>query len=105
MENRFYTLLYLDKDEIRSLSKTGVGKASILSYEDRIKVFLGCAALLDRSLKINNVGYLEILTNNKDFLVSLQRKFGYSIIVTEIPFTLDVPKGIKFNECPQVANQ
>lgn len=96
MTNRFYTLLYLDKDEIRSLSKTGVGKASILSYEDRIKVFLGCAALLDKSLKINNVGYLEILTNNKDFLVSLQRKFGYSTIVTEIPFTLDVPKGIKF---------
>lgn len=96
MEKRFYTLLYIDKNEIRSLSKTGIGRATNLSFKDRLKMFLGCAALLNKTLQINKVGNLEILTNDIQLLDKLQSDFGYTIKATEIEFSLDVPQGIKF---------
>lgn len=96
MENKFYTLLYIDKYEIRNLSKTGIGRASNLDLKDRMKIFIGCAALLDKTLSINNIGSLEILTNDIKTLNKYQREFGYSIKATEINFSLNVPTGIKF---------
>ena len=98
MEKRFYTLLYIDKNEIRSLSKTGIGRATNLSFKDRLKMFLGCAALLNKTLQINKVGNLEILTNDIQLLDKLQSDFGYTIKATEIEFSLDVPQGIKWRK-------
>lgn len=96
MEKKFYTLLYIDKNEIRNLSKTGLGRASDLSFKERLKIFIGCAAVLDKSLQINKAGFLEVLTNDIKTFNNLQTEFGYSIKAKEIAFTLNVPQGIKF---------
>lgn len=47
---RFYTLMYIDSDEKRRLA----GK--VRSNEERIDLFVKNACLLDKSLRINELG-------------------------------------------------
>ena len=89
---RFYTLLYIDLDEKRTLSmKQHSGK-------ERISLFLKNAAVLDKSLITLNpaLPHLTILTNNQALIHEIEKEIGYNFTTKEIEFTLDVPKGIPF---------
>lgn len=93
MDIRFYTLLYIDPVEKRKL------RGKLRSGNERIKIFLRNAALLNKSL--TEFGRLAeplvILTNNRSLIENLSEEIGYTdFSVREIPFTLDVPKGIDF---------
>jgi len=93
MDVIFYTLLYVDTDEKRQL----MGK--IRSGNERIKIFLRNAAMLNKSLLefqgLKNP--LVILTNNVSLIERLSTEIGYNgYEIRGIPFNLDVPKGIAF---------
>lgn len=90
----FYTLLYIDLEEGRKMSLgnyTGV---------DRIIIFLKNACALDASFhKLNpTCQHITILTNNKTLIEDLlSNEILYKgILVKEISFKLNVPKGIPF---------
>lgn len=89
----FYTLLYVDQSETRLLRGKNRGG------DDRIKIFLRNAAMLNKSLM--EFGHftnpLNILTNNVALIERLSDEIGYrNYNVVEIPFSLEVPKGIRF---------
>ncbi|ROT17769.1 hypothetical protein EEL51_11455 [Muribaculaceae bacterium Isolate-110 (HZI)] len=89
----FYTLLYIDPNETRQL------RGKNRSGDERIKIFLRNAAMLNKSLiefgRIANP--LTILTNEHDLIARLSDEIGYQDYdILEIPFSLNVPKGIKF---------
>lgn len=92
MELTFYTLLYVDVDEVRQLR--GVTRRG----EDRLKIFLRNAAVLDKSLvEFGGMSHLTILTNNDSLLERLSREIGYTDFkIKGLVFNLEVPKGIKF---------
>ena len=96
MKNKFYTLLYIDKSEKKRMSTTGINKAKDLNFQERINIFLGCAALLDKSLQYNQVGNLNILTNDKEFVDNSLQKRGFRINVIDLSFSLHVPHDINF---------
>lgn len=89
---KYYNLMYIDLDEKRTLS----GRS--YTAEKRIDLYIKNSCILDKSLKIN--GHLEgviILTNNSSLIHASLSRIGYSDVeVKEIPFSLDVPKGIPF---------
>lgn len=91
MELSIYNLMYIDPCEKRYLS----GKS--YSDKERIDLYVKGSCVLDRSLKINGLEGVCILTNNKEELLNSLERIGYKeITVIEIPFTLNVPKGIRF---------
>ena len=82
----FYTLLYVDLEN-KSLSHNGVSGA----FDTQIKIFIGCAENLNKSLL--RFGYkLVVLTNNKSYVE--ERSSGLDCV--EIPFHLNAPKEIGF---------
>lgn len=65
--------------------------------DERIDLYVKGACVLDKSLIINNMGGVKILTNNKSAIEASTKRLGYeSIDIVEIPFSLNVPKGISF---------
>ena len=96
MKLQFYTLLYIDREEKKKMSATGLSKAKELKFQDRINIFLSCAALLNKSLVYNHVGELNILTNDSDFVSSSLANLGCSINMIELTFSLQIPRDINF---------
>lgn len=94
MHIRFYTLLYIDINETRQL------QGRIFKGVERIKLFLKNVDMLNRSLQASitppHIEGVTILTNNQNLVESILRDINASIMVQEIPFILDVPKGITF---------
>ena len=85
----FYTLIHVCKEE-QSLHNNGFVK----NFAQQISLYLACAKQLHRSLKSERIE-LIVLTNDKAFLQNLDDE-SYPITVTQIPFQLQVPSGIKF---------
>ena len=96
MIHRFYTLLYVDNSEKKRMSLTGLSKAKELTFKERINIFLRCAALLNKSLIWNQVGELNILTNDSEFVKNSLKEIGCHVNVEEIGFSLCVPRDINF---------
>lgn len=101
MTCKFYTLLYLDHSEKRLMG------GRTLTADKRIDVFVGCACMLDKSLpwafgeppaksQPTFDPRLTILTNDKAAVGASLRRCGHDVAVEEIPFSLNVPKGIPF---------
>ena len=91
MKMCFYTLMYVDLSEKRRLS--------MKTYRDekRIDIYVKGCCVLDKSLKLNNLGGATILTNDKAEIARSLSRIGYDdVAVKEIPFQLNVPKGIRF---------
>lgn len=89
---QLYSLLYIDLDENRQLAgKRRMGM-------ERVQIFLRNAALLDASLRRTNplLGGLKVITNNSSFIQKVLDQIGYNLEAVEIPFSLNVPKGIRF---------
>ena len=83
--------MYVYLEEIRYLS----GKT--YNNEERIDLYVKGSCVLDKSLKINSLGGVNIITNDKTLVLSSLHRIGYNNInVIEIPFSLNVPKGIPF---------
>ena len=82
--------MYIDKNEQRRLQ----GKNR--QFEERIDIFMKNAALLDKSLKWNGLGNLTLLTNDSSTLEESLSRINYHINAVDIPFSLNVPKGIRF---------
>lgn len=84
---KFYTLLYLDEQN----NSTVNGRSK--SYHEQVLAYIGCIRLLKNSLLLEAIE-LEVLTNNKQFIISLiDEPF---VEITELSFSLPVPVGIKF---------
>lgn len=96
MKHCFYTLLYVDNSEKKKMSLTGLSKAKELTFKERINIFLRCAALLNKSLIWNQVGELNILTNDSEFVMNSLCEIGCQVNVIEICFSLCVPRNIYF---------
>jgi len=91
MKIKFYNLMYVDLEEKRQIS--GKKYTSV----DRIDLYLKGSCALDKSLIINEMGGVNILTNNRTVLSDSLLRIGYKDLnIIEIPFSLDVPKGIPF---------
>lgn len=91
MELKFYNLMYVDLEEKRYLS----GKT--YNNEERIDLYVKGSCVLDKSLRINSLGGVNIITNNKTLISNSLHRIGYNNInIIEIPFSLNVPKGIPF---------
>lgn len=95
MDIRFYSLFYIDLDETRTL------QGAVRKGTDRLNIFIRNAIMLDCSLRASNnntdIDGLTLLTNNAALVVRLLRENNYEKIkVVEIPFSLAVPKGIRF---------
>ena len=83
--------MYVDLDEKRVISR------KTYTNNERVDLYLKGSCVLDRSLKINNMGGVKLLTHNKSFIDDSLRRIGYEELeVVEIPFSLNVPKGIPF---------
>jgi len=93
MKIKFYTLLYIDLEEKRTLQ--GAQREGI----ERLKIFVKNIVLLNCSLLAANssVDGVIVLTNNSAIINEILCDIGYSgLNIIEIPFDFDVPKGIKF---------
>ncbi|WP_300899024.1 hypothetical protein [uncultured Duncaniella sp.] len=92
MNVKFYTLLYIDIEEKRQWQGT------VWTGEDRLKIFLRNAAVLNKSLtEFGGFEPLTILTNKPKHIQLLSEEIGYkNYNIKEIEFNLNVPKGIKF---------
>jgi len=93
MKIKFYTLLYIDLEEKRTLQ--GAERTGL----DRLKIFVQNSVLLDRSIRNtnSNIDGVTILTNRGDIIQGILSEMGYdNMSYIDIPFSLDVPKGIKF---------
>jgi hypothetical protein len=84
---QFYTLLYIDTKN-QSLSINGVEG----TFEAQIGTFIKCCEVLNDSLTFFAHHELTVLTNNKAYIENRSKKFT----CTEIEFTLEVPRNIKF---------
>ena len=84
--------MYVDLEERRYLSGKTYGE------EERLDLYVKGCCVLDKSLKINSFfAGVNIVTNNKILIINSLQRIGYTDInVVEIPFSLNVPKGIPF---------
>ena len=88
---KFYTLLYLEKEERRILNRKEY------SQQSRIDLFVRNACLLDKTLRLNGISLGGgVLTNDTSLVNESLQRADYKLPVKEIPFSLDVPKGIPF---------
>lgn len=91
MNIRFFTLLYIAST---SEKQKLIGKE--ISGEERILIYLKNCNTLNHSLQINGFSKLTILTNAKEYLYKLLKKYKLSFEIEEILFDLQVPKNIGF---------
>ena len=67
------------------------------SGKEKLDLYVKGACVLDKSLKINAIGELCLLTNNKSAIEESLQRIGYlDLKVTAIDFNLNVPNGCRF---------
>ncbi len=85
---KLFTLIHICSQE------SSLHNSRTKNFDDQIRLYLVCAKNLHASLKQENLD-LSILTNDKQYL-SKFFSVDWHIEVIELPFTLQVPSGIKF---------
>lgn len=87
----FYNLMYIDPSEKRQLG--GIQYKA----EERIDLYIRNTCALDRSLKINGMKGVTLLTNDETIVFQSLNRIGYNDLqVKRIDFSLNVVKGIRF---------
>lgn len=87
MDYQFYTLMYVDF-ESKSAATNGVHG----DFDRQIQTYMKCCESLSDSLQFFTSKPLVVLTNQQEYLERYTNKLQF----VEIPFELDVPRGIAF---------
>ena len=91
MDFRAFGLLRLDENQ-----KTAMNFSST-SFREQISVYINNAIVLSRTLEARGIDF-ALLTNHKSLVedIALEQEHGFSLVVHEIPFTTEVPSGVRF---------
>ena len=90
MKIRYFTLFYIADFETVLINRR------VLFGEQRLLIYLKNCHVLNHSIVMNGDGRLTVLTNNKPVVDRLKEANGLTFDVEEIPFCLDVPRGMGF---------
>ena len=66
------------------------------SDKNRLDLFVKNACVLDKTLRLNGLGGATVLTNDSKVIENSLARIGYGLNIRKIPFSLDVPQGIRF---------
>lgn len=87
----FYNLLYIEPNEQRQLG------GRHYKAEERIDLYVRNTCVLDKSIKINGMKGITLLTNDENTILQSLKRIGYNeLVVKGIDFSLNVVKGIRF---------
>lgn len=86
---KIYGLLHLQSDENSAVN------IKVADFRDQVYVYIGNALALKNSLRVHGINF-TLLTNRKSIIDERLAMRGAKLDVVEIPFSTDVPSGLKF---------
>jgi len=89
MEITFYGLLHLAPTERSAVN------VSVKNFDEQLLIYVECALTLSNSVRSKGLKFV-LLTNQSQRILEIVNSLGQSMDVEEIPFTTDVPTGIRF---------